>query len=359
MSGRPRIVVTGAGGFIGGRVVEAILQNPSLGDVVPLVRRWSTVARIGRYPVEAVQADLLDAGRLREAVRGADVVVHCAVGNRRATVEGTRNLLEVARAAGVRRFVHISTIDVYGRAEGVVDEDHPHARTGREYGDSKIEAEELCMAAATRDFEVVILRPTIVYGPFSDLWTLEFAQRLRDGAWTLPREACQGTCNLVYVDDLVRCILRAVEAPGVSGRAYNVNGPDRVTWQEYVEALNRALEYPELSPPPAASSRVRSTVVQPLRRLIKAIFVRFQGPVLALYKRSRWARRLMKGVQGSLQRVPSPAEYDLYGRVVEFPTRRAELELGYVPQVGMAEGVARSAAWLRHEGDFTPPSVPA
>lgn len=344
-----RILVTGAGGFIGGRVVEALAQLPGI-EVVPALRRSSTAARIGRYPVNPVACDLLDPIQVAEAIRGVEAVVHCAVGGRDATVVGTSNLLEAACAAGVRRVVHLSTVDVYGRAEGRVPETATPALTGRAYGDAKIEAEEACRAWMAKGLEVVILRPTIVHGPFSDSWTLEFGARLAGGSWQLPAEACKGTCNLVYVDDLVRAILLAIDAPGAEGRAFNVNGPDRPTWQAYVEALNEALGRPPLSPPPARASRLRTAVVEPFRRVVKVTFNRFQGPVLALYKRSRVARALMKGVERGLRSVPSPAEYDLYGRAVDFPTDEAERVLGYRPRVGLEEGVGLSAAWLIHEG---------
>lgn len=352
MSHKPmKVLITGAGGFIGGRVTEALFQLDRF-DVVPTVRRWSSAARIGRYPVDPVQCDLMDPPQIAAALSGVETVIHCAVGSREVTVEGTRNLLEAAVRAGVRRAVHLSTIDVYGRADGLVTEKTPHAITGREYGDSKIEAEAVCREFAERGLEVVILRPTIVYGPFSDSWTIQFAERLAKGTWLLPKEACEGTCNLVYVDDLVRGIVCAVEANAelVSGRAYNINGPERPTWQAYVEALNEALGLPELRPPPAASAKSKTRLVEPIRRLVKAAFHRFETPVVAVYQRSRVARRVMKWTQSTLRSVPSPAEYDLYGRRVDISTGRAEAELGYHPRVAMETGVALSARWLRHEG---------
>lgn len=349
MAERSRTLVTGAGGFIGGRVVEALLQ---LGDrdIVPGLRRWSTAARIGRYPIEPIQCDLMKPEQLATALVGVDTIIHCAVGNAEVTVEGTRNLLQAALDAGVRRVVHVSTIDVYGRAEGTVDESRPYVETGREYGDSKIEAEKVCLEFAKRGLEVVILRPTIVYGPFSELWTVEPAQRLATGSWLLPASACQGTCNLVYVDDLVRAIILALEAPGASGQAFNVNGPDRVTWQEYVEALGAELGVGPIAPPPPSSAKARTALVEPVRALIKKTFFRFEEPIMRVYQKSRLARRFMKWVQSTLQKVPSKAEYELYSRRAYFPIDRAEAELGYRPMVPMDQGVRSSAQWLVHEG---------
>ena len=347
-----RTLVTGAGGFIGGRAVEALLELGA--DVVPGIRRWSTAARVGRYPIDPVQCDLMDPDELARVLDGVDSVVHCAVGDSRVTIEGTRNLLQAALDAGVRRVVHVSTIDVYGRAEGTVDESHPFAETGREYGDSKIGAEQVCQTFVARGLEVVILRPTIVYGPFSELWTVEPAQRLANGSWLLPATSCQGTCNLVYVDDLVRAIILALDAPGVSGAAFNINGPDRVTWQDYVEALNAELGLAPLAPPPPSSAKARTALVDPARALIKKVFFRFEEPIMRLYQRSRLARRFMKWTQATLLKVPSKAEYELYGRRSYFPTARAEAQLGYHPVVPMAQGVTWSTQWLLHEGVVQP-----
>jgi nucleoside-diphosphate-sugar epimerase len=318
------------------------------------VRRWSTAARIGRYPIEPVLCDLLDPSQVRAATEGVGAIVHCAVGDRQATVEGTRNLLAAALASGVRRVVHLSTIDVYGRAEGIVTEEHELVRTGRAYGDSKIEAEEACLEAAAAGLDVVILRPTIVYGPFSESWTIEFAVRFRDGDWRLPREACQGRCNLVYVDDLVRAALLALDAPDVRGAAFNINGPDAVTWWEYFEALNAALGFAPLASPEPAGVRIASRATAPVRAAIKATYKKFQDPILAIYKRSPAARRMMKWTERALRRVPSAAEFDLYGRVAHFPNAKAEERLGYRPLVDMRRGIELSALWLAHEGIVEP-----
>jgi nucleoside-diphosphate-sugar epimerase len=348
-----RVFVTGAGGFIGSRFIEALVQLDGWEPVAGL-RRWSTAARIGRHPIDPIQCDIMQPEQLAAAMQDVDAVIHGAVGDRTVTVEGTRNVMQAALDAGVSRVVHLSTVDVYGRATGRVSEEHGHERTGREYGDSKIEAEEVCLEFADRGLDVIMLRPTIVYGPFSDLWTVEPAERLAGGNWLLPREACQGTCNLVHVDDLVRATLLALDADGLAGRAYNVNGPDRPTWQEYVDALNAALGLRPLAPPPPASSRARTALVEPFRKAVKGVYFRFEDTIMSVYKSSPLARRAMKGLQNALARVPSPAEYDLYGRVVEFPTDRAEKDFGYVPRIDMARGIASSVQWLIHEGVVIP-----
>src|SRR5256885_16351546 len=107
-SDRP-ILIIGAGGFIGGRVVE-MLQGLLGIPVRASVRRWSSAVRIGRLPVEIVLCDMTDADQVRRAMDGVGAVVHCAYGNPAAFVDGTGTVLQSARAAVVDRVVHLSTM---------------------------------------------------------------------------------------------------------------------------------------------------------------------------------------------------------------------------------------------------------
>ena len=342
-------LVTGAGGFVGGRVVE-VLEADAPGSVRAAIRRWSTAARIGRLPVEIVQCDIMDPAQVRDALVGVDRIIHCAVGPGRVNVEGTRTLLEGALEAGVERVVHVSTMDVYGDATGDLPEDRPLLRVGADYGDSKIGAEEVCRSFVERGLAVSIIRPTIIYGPFSALWTEEFAERLQVRPWPFPRELCSGTCNLVYVDDVVAGIRLALDRPEAVGEAFNINGPDRPTWFEYFVALNDAMGLPELQAQSSTASTLVAWGMKPVRATAKFALNRFGDQIMALYKSSEVAKKVMKGAEGLIRKSPTTGEFDLYGKVLSAPTDKAERLLGYRPAVDMAEGIERSVQWLRHSG---------
>jgi nucleoside-diphosphate-sugar epimerase len=346
--GTPTILVTGAGGFIGARIVEVLhlsgVTRPRAG-----IRRWATAARVGRFPVEIVPCDVLDPAQLERAMEGVDAVVHCAVGPAAVNIGGTRNVLEAARNAGARCVVHLSTVDVYGYPEGEVTEAHPFGSTGAEYGESKVEAERICQEEAG-GLPIVILRPSIVYGPFSTLWTASYARRFQEPPWPFARAGMQGTCNLVYVDDVVDAVLLALRTPAAAGEAFNVNGPERPTWWEYFEAFNAALGLPPLTLPGARSASARLAVEQPLRAAAHLAARRMKSPLRAVAGRFRLAQSLLRSARSSILSIPTGNEVRLYGREVSFSPAKAERVLGYVPRFTMADGVALSAAWALHHG---------
>lgn len=352
MSDRKRILITGAGGFIGGRIAE-IFHTLDVGDVRAGMRRWATGARVGRFPVELVKCDIRSEPDVARALEGVTHIVHCAVGDRSTTVEGTRTLLRRAQAQGVQRVVHISTIDVYGTPEGRVDESHRVELTGRPYGDTKIEAENVCRELARDGLPVTILRPTLVHGPFSATWTMAYAQRLQVRPWLVPAGLAGGTCNLVYVDDLVGAIMAALDADVPTGEAFNINGPDRVTWNEYFHALNRAMGLPPLDVETPGRARRSARLVDPLRKSAKFMLRHFEKPIMEAYRRSQLARTVMKRAEGVIRSTPAPAEFSVYSRDAVYPTDKAERMLGYQPRFPLDRALDLTGEWLRRNGFVT------
>jgi nucleoside-diphosphate-sugar epimerase len=166
-----RILVTGYGGFIGPHLVRALLQQGHV--IVGLDRRPS---RESTSNVEVVTADLLDSARLEDDVFSVDCVFHLAAARAdwglsreeylSDNVTGTRELIKVARNAGVRRWVFFSTVGVLGPSAEPLDETAPYAPVA-DYGVSKVEAELLFheLVREEPETEVVIIRPSAVFGP--------------------------------------------------------------------------------------------------------------------------------------------------------------------------------------------------
>ncbi|MFN3189912.1 MAG: NAD-dependent epimerase/dehydratase family protein [Aureliella sp.] len=343
-----RILVTGASGFLGGRVVE-VLHETRLAEPVATLRHWTRAARIARKPTEIRLCDITNKEQVDDSLRDIDAVVHCAkTDDRDSIVGGTENLLNAAKAAGVKRFVFISTAEVYGPgANGDVIEDDETPKTGRLYGDAKVEAEALCFQAAKEGLHTTVLRPSLIYGPYSTSWSIDIAKRLQSGNWGVFEDKGEGFANLVYVDDLVQAIVRSIACPNMAGEAYNVNGPERVTWNEYFKSFNDTLGLDPLRSISTGKSTLRTWVMDRVDSAADLVLDRYEDKLMEIYMRGGWASKWMKRIKGELSSTPSGNELnDLYSRQAFYSAEKAKRELGYQPTFSLDEGLRHTASWL-------------
>ncbi len=229
-----RVLVTGASGFIGTALVPRLL---AAGHVPRLLVR-TPPATPPAAPAEVVRGDLADPESLRAATAGQDAVVHLGAatsGGRmdpavayRVNVGGATALIEACRGVGCRRVVVMSTQHVHLPRPGL-------------YGVTKRMADDLFAASG---LDVVILRPSLVYGPGARGVFVKLAGLVRrlpvipvigPGRWHL---------RPVFMDDLLAIVVDALGRDDVAGRTYDVGGPDLVTYNELVAAICAALGRP-------------------------------------------------------------------------------------------------------------------
>ena len=232
------VLVTGATGFIGGRLAERLVLGEGA-HVRALVRNAAAASRLVRFPVTVVRGDVTNPSDLATAAQGCDLVFHCAYGTsgsqkHRAWVnkEGTRRVLEAARNAKARRAIYLSTLMVYGQtADGDLDETAPRRRFGNPYSDSKLEAERLALDfSRSGRLPVAVLQPTAVYGPWGGVWTETVLRSLKTGRQILINGG-DGMANPVYVDDLVSAMLLAAVKDEAVGEAFLVCGEEAIPWR--------------------------------------------------------------------------------------------------------------------------------
>ena len=257
-----KVLVTGGTGLIGGRVAEKLVQECNAGVRI-LLRNFARALRVARYPVELAYGDLTEIDQVSRAAEGCDIVVHCAYGNsgdeavrRSVNVLGTKNALEAALRARVKRFVHISTMQVYGPLpDGDIDESVPRRYFGHAYSDSKLEAEELVLEYARQHgLPAVILQPTIVYGPYSLIWTVNLLSSLRKQRHILV-DGGFGFCNAVYVDDVADSILLAAVRDEAVGESFMISAEHPVTWRDFYAGYERMLGFSGTIPMPAEEAK--------------------------------------------------------------------------------------------------------
>jgi nucleoside-diphosphate-sugar epimerase len=246
---KPFVLVTGATGFLGSRLVEKLIGEGF--DVRALVRRLSNIEKIRGMPVEIVYGDVGSAGSMAPAFDGIDMVVHAAADtagreeeSRTGTIEGTMNVLDLCRRHGVGRLVYISSCSVYGvadYAEGrTVDEGSPLERFPERrgvYSSAKLKAEELVRSAMKNgEVPAVCLRPGTIYGPGGELFTPMMGFSLGDSLYMVIGDG-SFVLPLVYVDNLCDAVVAALKRDEGVGEVFNVVDNGNLTKRDYMELL--------------------------------------------------------------------------------------------------------------------------
>jgi len=322
------VAITGATGFLGSHLTERLLVE---GHEVSILARDAAKARRFEGRVNRiVVSDITDKAAAKELVSEADCVLHLVSNFRTASgppesyrqvnVEGTRNVLEAASAAGVKRFVHCSTIGVHGHVRSTpADESAPY-NPGDLYQETKLEAEQLCreMMPVT-DMEIVIVRPCSMYGP-GDLRMLKMFRMLAKRTFLMVGP-CRENFHAVYIDDIVEGFVRAMQTPGIAGETFIIGGEGYLPLKDYIALAAKTVGAP-----------------MPWIRLP-------YGPMYA-------AAALCEAIC-----VPLRIEPPLHRRRVRFyrnnrafSIEKARKMLNYQPQTGLEEGMRRTVAWYRENG---------
>lgn len=230
---------------------------------------------------------------------------------------------------------------------------------------------------------VTILRPPIVYGPFSRSWTVATVAAIREGRMVLVSRGT-GICNSLYVDNLVDVMLLSAEHPGAPGGVFHIADAQPVTWKEFIEGHARALgegylPFPEMTVEEIEAARARAQ--RSPRSSLKQAMVILRDPqmrqavraipaVARLERVGRWftgavlpegVQRRMREAVGNMIRqgggepavqepvrpLPLRSVVQTYALQTVFSVEKAQRVLGYAPLIDFPEGMARTAAWIR------------
>ena len=223
------ILVTGGSGFVGGHVVHA-LRGREL-PVRCVVRDPRRASKLAAWGCELVEGDMTDAASVRRAVEGCDTVVHLVAIRqgreeqfRRVMVDGTRGLLAAAKDVGVRRFVHMSALGTSEATKDLV----PYYR-------AKWESEELVRAAG---LAYVIFRPSFIFGPDGGILPT-FVKLARAAPVTPIIGSGRQRIQPIWADDVAAYFAEAVGRAELTGRVFELGGPDAVSWNEFWDRLKR------------------------------------------------------------------------------------------------------------------------
>jgi len=365
------VLVTGATGSIGGRLVEKLVIEHQA-QVRVFVHNLSNLSRVRRLPVSIYQGDVTDFDAVDDAVKGCDVVFHCAYAfgtspteQEQVAVDGSRNVAQAVLQHKVRSLVYVSSISVYEPMEdGDLDETAPKKPSGWTYPDTKKKAERVMLELHSRHgLPVVVVQPTIVYGPFVKGWTQGPVNQLKSGTVILPDEGA-GLCNAVHIDDVADSLILATTNPNAIGETFLISGLEPVTWREfyrayeamlgitatrYMSALEIQARYNKLN------NRLQRAITGTLKRLIK----KSPSPVISagmrLNDRSPFVARILQhygvtgggGSGGPREFTPDPQRLALFRSKARVRIDKARERLGYKPRFDLKSGMKNTERYIR------------
>ncbi len=314
---RQRILVLGASGFIGRRVVQMLAAS----DWALPIAAWHRSKPDTTAAVETRRLDATQPAAMQEALQGVTGVVNCITGDGRSIVASAQALFDAGmQRPTAPRIVHLSTMMVYGTTTGVVDETAALRGDWDEYSAAKREVERLAV-----DYPAVIqLRPGIVYGPGSPIWSGRIGRWLKQHRLGDLGNAGVGICNLVHIDDVVEAVNRSLRSPELDGQVFNLSLTNPPTWNDYFRQFAAALD---------------TTIVS-----ISHSRLLFEQYLLAPpLKVAEYASRVLP-----IRRPPEPIRpwvLRLCAHPLRLDVRRAEQILG-MTWIPLSEGLRQSAAWL-------------
>lgn len=381
-----KILITGAAGFVGCRLAERLALGTDY-RVTALVRRYygRGVPRLARLPIRWAFANILNLSDLTEASKGIDIIVHLAYGGTEVNTVGTENVLKAASKNGVQKVIHMSTASVHGLDPigPTVSEAAPFEKNGDAYRTSKAKAELIIQDFQAKfGLPVVILRPPLIYGPFSRAWTVRPIQEIINGGILI--NGGSGVANLVYIDNLVDAILLAVEKDTANGETFFVVDDEKPTWKEVYERyaamikgnsrlLSMNAEEIEQLRKKMESNQFERWVKEPLNigidilkqiardpaysmRLLQVPWIKFLAKDMLPEKIKNKIKGINKkknniapmNVQYDVPPLPSKDMVSLYSSRSIFSNEKIKRILGFSPSVTFDEGMELTRHWLRY-----------
>jgi len=318
-----RYLITGASGFIGNALHKKL--GGGGGPVRVLVRSPNPDMKGS----EMIKGDVTDVQSCKEAVEDIDLVFHCAgtLGGWGkpeklfwdVNFQGTKNMLEAAKQAKVKGFVHVSSCGIFGplRDGEVADEGYRYNATNI-YERTKMEAEKLALEYSKNGLPVVVVRPEFVYGP-GDFHLLPLFKIVKSGKFMFFNGG-KSTLHPTYIDDAVDGIILAASNQKAIGETFNIAGPRPVTVRDFITKMA------ETTGTKVPSMSIPSPIAQAAGLFLDCSWGLFAKPPLSL----------------------SQVRYLTENRA--FSSSKAQAMLGYDAKVSIRKGMKRTVRWYRQRG---------
>lgn len=321
------VLITGGTGFIGTRLVTKCIER---GDSVKVLGQTNNAVENENYKkikdlgAEVFLKGITEKDFINEVTKDVDTVYHLAAAQHEmnipdkvfwdVNVEGTRNLLESSILSGVSKFIHGSTIGVYGILEGVIDEESK-CNPDNIYGKTKLEGEKLALSYSEK-LNVSVIRIPETYGP-GDRRLLKLFKAINKKSFPIIGDG-KNLHHLIYVDDLIEGFFLAGKSQNSNGEVFLLAGEKPISTNDMVQIVAASLGVSK------SNLRIPLTPVWILATIIENIF-----------------RPL--GIQPPIHR----RRVDFYKKSFTLSSKKAEEFLEFNQKYSFEEGVRETAKWYK------------
>jgi nucleoside-diphosphate-sugar epimerase len=320
-----RVVITGASGFIGHALLQECLHRKW--DTGVLQHNHSVLGeRTSKQKIDVVEGDITVPLSLEGLFEGVDILFHCAAALGASILsesdfflinaEGTKNVLQAAKDAGVSKIVHFSSAGVLGSVKRgeVANEDYP-LNPQNSYDRSKLEGENIALLFADRGMDIVIIRPGWVYGP-GDRRTFKLVRAIAKKRFMLVTKG-ETLQTPVHIDDLVEGVFLCAEK-GQKGQIYHLAGSEVLPVKDIAAAIASAA----------------GTKIPPIQLPLWPVKL----AASALERSFTLLKREAPLTRGKLSFFIHPKPLAI---------QKARQELGYAPKINFSDGILQTVEWSK------------
>ncbi len=347
-----RIGVLGASGFVGTHLIENWHLSQKA-EVIPIVRSFASLGKIARFSLDWRLAEPTTES-LTKAFRGINTLVHCATGDARTIESLVEPVYKACEKGGIRRIIYLSSAAIFGQNLPLGTNDFSKVPTTHihPYNAAKAKAEKTFFKLRSKgSTELVILRPSVVYGPRSR-WLIELVHKLVTGkAWWI--NDGQGIVNAIYIDNLMHAIERALLTPG-DGQAFMVRDRESYTWKQFYQPFMEALGFD------INAIKNISVTTYKTKNLAQSLEGLPYLQALKPYLPSRLKRLLKASLEAWNPPAETPTWYlpkpqapdidyemaELFSNRWTFPQIKAQELLSYTPPINHERAVQACIEWL-------------